>query len=70
MGAKLKVFDSQKKITLNDHYMDRMAIFTQLGAVIGDAVCVTARGTACETRWDMEEEQSEVIADGENEERG
>lgn len=50
--------------------MDRTAIFTQLGAVTGDAVCVTARGTACETGWDMEEEQSEVIADGENEERG
>lgn len=60
------MFDSQRKITLNDYYMDRSAIFTLPGAVTGDAVCVTAGGTACEMRRDMEEERSEVIT----EERG
>lgn len=58
------------EITLNDQYMVRSAIFTQLGAVAGDAVCVTARGTVCETWWDMEKEQREIIADGKYEERG
>lgn len=38
-----------EKITLNDHYTDRIAIFTPLGTVTGDAVCVTAQGAACET---------------------